>query len=60
MEGTWINEDYIDDTKYYLDALEVAYTSSRPSLSYTINVLRLSELEKFSSKIFHLGDICYI
>jgi hypothetical protein len=30
MEGTWEDENYIDDTKYYLDGLKVAYTSSRP------------------------------
>lgn len=60
MEGTWQDEDYIDADKYYLDGINVAYTSSRPQLSYTINVLRLSSLEEFSSKIFHLGDICYM
>ena len=60
LEGTWQDESYIDDDKYYLDALNVAYTSSRPQLSYTINVLRLSSLEEYSSKIFNLGDICYM
>lgn len=60
MEGTWEDENYIDDTKYYLDGLKVAYTSSRPQLSYNINVLRLSSIEEYSSKVFELGDICYI
>lgn len=60
MEGTWQNEDYIDDTHYYLDAVNVAFTSSRPQVSYNINVLRLSYLEPYSSKVFGLGDICYI
>ena len=60
QEGTWIDEDYVDDDKYYLDALEVAYTSSRPQIQYDINVIRLNYLEDFSSKIFHVGDICYI
>lgn len=60
MEGTWQDENYINDDEYYLDGLKVAYTSSRPQLSYTINVLRLSSLEEYSSKIFNLGDICYI
>lgn len=60
LEGTWQDEDYVDDDKYYLDALNVAYTSSRPQLSYTINVMRLSSLEEYSSKVFHLGDICYM
>lgn len=60
QEGTWSSEDYYDDDLYYLDALQVAYTSSRPQISYDIKVIRLSELEEFSSKIFRLGDICYI
>lgn len=60
MEGTWQDEDYIDDTEYFLDGLNVAYTSSRPQLSYSINVLRLSSLDEYSSKIFNLGDICYM
>lgn len=60
MEGTWQDENYIDDTRYYLDAVNVAFTSSRPQVSYNINVLRLSYLEQYSSKVFGLGDICYI
>ena len=60
QEGSWINEDYIDDTLYYLDAQSVAYTSSRPQISYNISVARLSSLEEFKSKVFHLGDISYI
>lgn len=60
QEGTWHEDSYIDDDKYYLDALEVAYTSSRPKLEYQIDIMRLAALEDFSSKIFNVGDICYI
>ena len=60
QEGTWQDNGYIDDNKYYLDAVDVAYTSSRPQLQYEINVMRLSALEDFSSKVFNVGDICYI
>jgi len=38
----------------------VAYTSSRPQLQYDINVMRLAALEDFSSKVFNVGDICYV
>jgi len=38
----------------------VAYTSSRPQLSYNISVIRLSSLEEFRNKEFYLGDISYI
>lgn len=60
QEGTWTSEDYIDSTLYYLDAQSVAYTSSRPQISYNISVLRLSSLEEFKNKVFNVGDISYI
>ena len=60
QEGTWIDESYTDDDLYYLDALKNSRISSRPQVSYTINVLRVSALEEFKAKVFHLGDISYI
>ena len=60
QEGTWGSEDYYDDDKYYLDALQVAYTSSRPQITYNIEILRISDIEEYASKIFNLGDICTI
>ena len=60
QEGTWTSEDYWNDDLYYLDAVQVAYTSSRPQISYDINVLRLSDLDDYSSKVFRLGDISFV
>ena len=60
FEGTWIDEKYIDDDQYYLDGLMVAHNSSRPQLTYNVNVIRIGSLSEFSSKQFHVGDICYI
>lgn len=60
QEGTWQDENYIDDNQYYLDGLQVAYTSSRPQVQYDINVMRLNYLEDYSSKKFKVGDLCYI
>lgn len=60
QEGTWTSEDYIDETLYFLDAQSVAYTSSRPQISYQIKVARLSGLEEFQNKIFNVGDIAYV
>jgi hypothetical protein len=42
QEGSWISEDYIDDNLYYIDALSTLYTSSRPQVNYTIEVVELS------------------
>ena len=60
QEGTWTSNDYVDDNLYYLDGESVAYTSSRPKISYNISVLRLSALDEYKSKVFHLGDISFI
>lgn len=60
QEGSWTSEDYIDDNLYYLDAQSVAYTSSRPQISYDISVLRISSIEEFENKVFHLGDVSFI
>ena len=60
QEGTWQSDDYTDDTKYYLDAQAVAYTSARPKLTYNIQVIRLSALEDYKAKKFKLGDISWV
>ncbi len=60
QEGSWISDKYIDDNLYYLDALSVAYTSSRPQISYDISVIRLDAIEEYKNKKFRLGDISYI
>ena len=60
QEGTWQDSNYVEDDEYYLDGLEVAYRSSRPQIQYNISLIRVSGLEDFSSKVFDVGDICYI
>lgn len=60
LEGTWQDESYVDDNKYYLDALTVAHNSSRPQINYKIDVIRLTGIDEYSSKVLHLGDICYV
>lgn len=60
QEGSWTSKDYLDENLYYLDAKSVAYTSSRPKISYNISAIRLSALEEFRGKIFNIGDISFI
>ena len=60
QEGSWINEDYIDDNLYYLDAESTLNTSAKPKVTYTINVLELSQLEEYENYRFALGDKTYI
>ena len=60
QEGSWTSQDYIDENLYYLDARSIAYTSSRPKVSYNISVIRLSALDEYKGKKFNVGDISFI
>ena len=60
QEGTWNSTEYIDSELYYLDALQVSNTSSQPIVSYTINVVEISELEGFEWYLFDAGDKTYV
>ena len=60
QEGSWISEDYVDENLYYLDAESTLYTSAQPKVTYTIEVLELSQLEDYKNYSFKLGDKTYI
>lgn len=60
QEGSWMSEDYVDENLYYLDAESTLYTSAQPKVTYTINVLELSQLEGYENYHFALGDKTYI
>ena len=60
QEGSWISEDYMDDDKYYFDALKTLQTSAMPKVSYTINVVDTSSAEDFENYEFNIGDKTYI
>lgn len=60
QEGTWNSEDYWDPELYYQAANMVLYTSSFPQVSYSINVLEISEIEGFEAYKFKIADKTYI
>ena len=60
QEGTWSSTDYIDSERYYLDALQVSNTSAQPTVSYSINVVEVSQLEGLELYSFDAGDKTYI
>lgn len=60
QEGTWESTDYIDNELYYMDALQVSNASAQPKVSYTINVIEVSELEGLENYEFDVGDRTYI
>lgn len=59
-EGSWTSSEYIDDNDYYLAAVDVARTSAKPKVSYTINVIDVSPLENYTGYTFSLGDKTFI
>lgn len=60
QEGSWISEDYLDDDLYFIDAESTLYNSAFPKVTYTINVLEVSQLEGFENYKFKIGDKTYI
>lgn len=60
QEGTWVDESYVDNEKYYLDAVSILYNSSQPEISYDIKVIDLSALDEYKGYECHLGDKTYI
>ena len=60
FEGTWSSEDYWDDSLYYLDALDVSRTSSKPQVTYTINVIDISMQEGYEPYDIDVGDKSFI
>lgn len=60
QEGPWTSEDYTDDNLYYLDASATLHNSCQPKVSYTINIIELSQIEGYENYSFELGDITHI
>jgi hypothetical protein len=55
-----MSEEYVDDTKYFVDAQSVMYNSCYPQVVYSINVLELSKLPGYEMFKFGLGDKTFI
>lgn len=60
QEGTWVDEQYLEDEKYYADAQSVLYNSCYPQVTYSINVLALSALPGYELFKFGLGDRTFV
>lgn len=60
QEGTWKDDAAIDDEKYFINAQAVAYTSSKPLVTYSIKVVELQSLPEFENIKFNLADRTWI
>lgn len=59
-EGSWISEDYIDDDLYYMDAEKKLSESCKPKVTYTIDIIDISNLPEFKDYKLGLRDKTYI
>jgi len=60
QEGTWSSTNYTNSDLYYLDAMQVSNVSSKPKISYSIDVVEISALEGFENYNFDVGDRTWI
>ncbi len=60
QEGSWTDDNYMDDDLYYLDSLGVLYQSAYPKVSYNFSVLDLSQLEGYELYKFDIGNKTYV
>ena len=59
QEGTWMSEEYVDDNKYYNDALVTLYNSCYPQVAYNIQTIAINRLPGYEGFTFGLGDTTY-
>lgn len=65
-EGTWTGSDYVSSDSYYYDAQKTLQESSRPSVSYTVNVIDIQNAfdpnSNYPTSLFsyNLGDKSYV
>lgn len=60
QEGSWIDDNYMDDDLYYLDALSVLYQSAYPKVTYSFTPLDLKYLEGYEDFDFQVAHKTYV
>lgn len=60
QEGTWKDDKYIEDDKYYSDAVSTAANSALPKVTYTFNVIDVAQLPGYENFEFELGDKTWV
>ena len=60
QEGTWIDEEYVDDEKYFIDAQSVMYNSCYPQVAYTINAMAVNLLPGYEQYDFNVGETTFV
>lgn len=59
-EGTWSDGNYLSDNAYYFGAKEVAKDGCKPKTTYSISIIDLYSLPKYSDYDFDVADTTYV
>jgi hypothetical protein len=60
QEGTWKDDNCVDNDKYYADAVSTASNSSVPKVTYTFSVVDFSQMPEYELFEFDLGDKTWV
>lgn len=60
QEGTWKSDEYTDNEKYYIDAWTTSANSCLPKVTYTFNVMDISQVEGYEAYNFELADKTWV
>ena len=60
QEGTWKDDKYIEDDKYYSDAVSTAANSALPKVTYTFGVIDIGQISEYEDFQFELGDKTWV
>ena len=60
QEGTWKDDKYVDNDKYYSDAVSTAANSALPKVTYSFSIIDLSQIPEYENFEFDLADKTWV
>ena len=60
LEGTWVDESYNNDEKYYIDAQTTLYNSAFPQVTYNFSMIDISSILEYKDVKFDIGDKTWV
>lgn len=60
QEGTWNDDEYIDEEKYYLDAVYQAQMAGQPRSTYTIDTVAVDALPGYEGFVYNIGEKTWV
>lgn len=60
LEGTWVDESYNNDEKYYIDAQSTLYNSAFPQVTYNFSMIDISSIPEYKDVKFDIGNKTWV